>query len=46
MFSRAHDVGAGAKIDKVAAAVERNFLVRPNVFNDVDLVFARLIAIA
>ncbi len=37
---------SGAKIDKIAAAIERDFLVRRNVFDDVELVFARKIAIA
>ena len=44
--SRAHDVRAGTQIDKVAAAIERNSLVRRNVFDDVDLVFAWFRSIA
>jgi hypothetical protein len=31
---------AGAKIDEIAAAVERDFFVSRNVFNDVELEFA------
>ena len=37
---------AGAEIDEVAVAIERDFFVGRNVFDDVDLEFARLIAIA
>src|ERR1700676_3622361 len=44
--SRAHDVRPGAKIDKVAVAIERNLFVGRNVFDDVDLELARLIAFA
>ena len=44
--ARPHHVRSGAKIDKVAAAIERDLFVLRNVFDDVDLVFARLIAIA
>src|SRR6266487_3886342 len=40
--SRAHDVRACAEINEVAAAIERDFLVTRNVFDDVDLVFAWL----
>ena len=39
-------VRAGAKIDEVATTIERNFFVGRNVFDDVDLKLARLIAIA
>src|SRR5437879_5253388 len=44
--SRAHDMRPGAKVDEIAVAIKRDFLVRRNVFDDVDLVFAWLIAIA
>ena len=37
--SRAHDVRTCAKIDEIAAAIERNFFVRRNVFDDIDLEF-------
>ncbi len=32
----------GAEIDEIAVAIERNFFVRRNVFDDVELEFARL----
>ncbi len=40
--SRAHHVRPGAEIDEIAAAIERNLFVRRNVFDDVELEFARL----
>ena len=45
-MARAHHVRTGAKIDKVAIAIERDFFVRRNVLDDVDLEFARLVALA
>src|SRR2546428_13492635 len=44
--SGAHDMRSGAKINEIATAIERDLFVRRNVFDDIDLVFARLIAIA
>src|SRR5207302_6753783 len=43
--SSAHDVRAGAKIDEVAVAIERDFFVSRNVFDDIELELARLVAI-
>ena len=40
--SRAHDVRPGAKIDKLAVAIERDRFARRNVFDDVDLELGRL----
>src|ERR1051325_3100064 len=37
-----HDVRAGAEIDEVAVAIERDFFVSRNVLDDVDLELARL----
>ena len=39
--ARAHDMRARAKIDEIAAAIERDLFVCRDVFDDVDLVFAR-----
>src|SRR2546427_3799084 len=44
--SRAHYVRAGAEIDEVAIAIERDLFAGRNVFDDVDLELAWLIAIA
>src|SRR5207253_2302828 len=44
--SGTHHVRAGAEIDEIAVAIERDFFVRRNVFDDVDLKFARLLSIA
>src|ERR1051325_5925414 len=33
---------AGAEVDEIAVAIERDFFVGRNVFDDVDLEFARL----
>ena len=44
--SRAHHVRPGAEIDEIAVAIERNLLVRRNVFDDVDLELARLRTLA
>ncbi len=40
--SGAHHVRPGAEIDEIAVAIERNFFVGRNVFDDVELVFAGL----
>ena len=40
--SRAHHVRPGAEIDELAVAIERNFFVGRNVFDDVEFVFAGL----
>ena len=37
---------ACAEIDEIAVAIERDFFVRRNVFDDVDFKFARLLSIA
>jgi hypothetical protein len=41
-----HHVRAGAEIDEIATAIERNFFVGRDVFDDVELEFAWLITIA
>ncbi len=38
--SSAHHVRTGAKIDKIAVAIERNFLVCRNILDDIQLKFA------
>ena len=40
--SRAHHVRARAQIDELAIAVQRNFFIGRNVFDDIELVFAGL----
>ena len=40
--SRAHHVRPGAEIDEIAVAIERNFFVGRNVFDDVEFEFAGL----
>jgi len=44
--SRAHHVRPSAEIDKVAIAIERNSLIRWNVFDDIELELARLGSLA
>src|SRR6266536_5362972 len=44
--SRAHDVRTGAKIDKIAAAIERDFFFGRDVLDDIELEFARLGSLA
>ena len=44
--SRALDVRAGAEIDEVATAIERDFFVLRNVLDDVELEFAGLGSLA
>ena len=39
--SRAHDVRAGAEIDELAVAIERDRFARRNVFDDIELELAR-----
>src|SRR5437762_1179970 len=39
--SRAHHVRASAEINEIAVAIKRNLLVRRDVFDDIEFVFAR-----
>ena len=45
-LSRAFHMRSGAEIDKIAAAVQRDFFVGRNVFDDVELVLAGLRTVA
>src|SRR4030095_12213018 len=43
--ARTHDVRTGAEVDEVAVAIERDFFVSRNVFDDIKLELTRLIPI-
>src|SRR6266566_7321259 len=45
-ISGAHHMRAGAKVDEVAVAIERDLFARRNVFDDIELEFAWLFPIA